>query len=193
VFLQQDSKRADAQLIAERKHRQMLQAELEALRRQAESIQASGSQPSAVLNVALIDLTEDLSKEAALNDKLMQKAEALLETRAKQEAAQGVGSREGSLRVPDGASALDDAGLQREMRSIAKDVLRRELANERLLLRVKEVQKQIRCAASCCAGPPYGPSDMGMGDVDLRPTLTVHVAVSAAGCIKAVTWSTCLV
>jgi hypothetical protein len=126
--VQQDSKRADAQLTAERNHRQMLEAELEALRRQAKSVNTSGSQPSAQLNVALIDLTEDLSKEAALNDKFMQKAEVLLESRAKHEAG-GASMKDGEASAAEG-KANSDADLQREMKSIAKEVLRRELANE---------------------------------------------------------------
>ena len=144
-LLQEDAQRTDAELAQEREQRQLLEAEIKALRRQMSESEASTSGGGAagrvanpILNRALRDLQFELSKEAALNDQLMHKAELLL----RGESLNGGGAEKGS---PEAGENAGRGGIEREMQTIAEQVAARESANEALLTRVKELQTEIRC------------------------------------------------
>lgn len=110
--------------------------------------------PGAMLHSALQQLQAELKREALANEKLMLKAETLLK--------EGGGDRDhlpghdgdhgirmdGSLSSTGGASAQDQDTLRQQLKEMAAQVQQRETENERLKMRVKELQREatyVKC------------------------------------------------
>lgn len=139
---QKEFKRKDAQLVGEREQREALQAEIKALRAQTSSAEMSAatsdpgpSTSSPPLNSTLEELQKELAQEAAENERLLKKAEMLLQLEdGKLDRAGG----KGGLGVPG------DTGLNKQMQEVAVEVKRREAENDKLLHRVHDLQSEIR-------------------------------------------------
>lgn len=110
--------------------------------------------PGAMLHSALRQLQAELKREALANEKLMVKAETLLkgggpDSDKADGGSSGSSSAEGfDDRRPDGAAQVSEEEqrqLRRQLKEMADQVQHREKENERLKIRVKDLQREATC------------------------------------------------